>query len=82
MLGRELSVRSSAPAAKVLAVEDFVNSRLQEIGEALKNGDAQLILTLALLNTTEELIDLRDTCEHNLSLEKKLQGIVDKLESA
>ena len=56
VLGRELSVRSSAPEFKVRAVETFVNGKLQEIGSSLKNGDAQLVLSLALLNTAEELL--------------------------
>ena len=59
VLGREISVRSSASAEKVLRIEAFVNNRVHEIGAALKSGDAQLVLTLALLNTTEELFDLK-----------------------
>lgn len=82
VLGREISVRSSAPLAKVQAVESFVNSRLHDIGAALKSGDAQLVLTLALLNTTEELLDLRAARESDASLNDRLQGMLDKLESA
>jgi cell division protein ZapA len=81
VFGREISVRSSAPAEKVEAVETFVNTRLQEIGAALKSGDAQLVLTLALLNTAEELLDRQRTEENDRSLENRLQGMLDKLES-
>ena len=81
VLGRELSVRSSAPAEKVMAVEAFVNSRLQEIGSALKSGDAQLVLTLALLNTAEELLEIRSLKEQDELLSGKIRGIIGKLET-
>ena len=80
VLGRELSVRSSASAAKVHAVESFVNGRLQEIGAALKSGDVQLVLTLALLNTAEELLTLRNERDSAASLDDKLHGLIEKLE--
>jgi cell division protein ZapA len=82
VLGREISVRSSAPAEKVHAVETFVNGRLQEIGSALKSGDAQLVLTLALLNTAEEMLDLRAAREADTTLESNLLGMLERLESA
>jgi cell division protein ZapA len=82
VLGREISVRSSAPAEKVHAVESFVNGRLQEIGSALKSGDAQLVLTLALLNTAEEMLELRAAREADTPLESRLLGMIEKLETA
>jgi len=82
ILGREISVRSSAPAEKVHAVESFVNTRLQDIGSALKSGDAQLVLTLALLNTTEELLDLRTARDADSTLEGKMRGMIERLETA
>ena len=82
VLGRDISVRSSAPAEKVHAVESFVNDRLQEIGSALKSGDAQLVLTLALLNTAEEMLDLRAAREADTTLESNLLGMLERLESA
>jgi cell division protein ZapA len=81
-LGREISVRSSAPAEKVHAVETFVNERLQEIGSALKSGDAQLVLTLALLNTAEEMLDHRLAREADAAIEGTLRGMIEKLETA
>jgi len=80
VLGREISVRSSAPAEKVQAVETFVNERLHQIGAALKSGDAQLVLTMALLNTTEELLELRAAGERNATVDGKLQEIIAALE--
>lgn len=81
VLGRELSVRSSAPAAKVQAVEDFVNARLQTIGSALSSGDAQLVLTLALLNTAEELLELRKNKELDGAIDSRMQELINKLET-
>ena len=80
MLGRELSVRSSAPAAKVEAVEAFVNGKLQEIGSALRNGDAQLVLTLALLNTSEELLELRSRRELDTDADGRIGTMIAALE--
>jgi cell division protein ZapA len=82
VLGRELSVRSSAPPDKVQAVESFVNERLQMIGSALSSGDAQLVLTLALLNTAEELLDLRGKTELEASIDVRLQGLINELDRA
>ena len=82
VLGRELSVRSSAPAEKVQAVESFVNARLHEIGSALKNGDAQLVLMLALLNISEELLELRGSAERGGPIDASLQRLMEKLEKA
>lgn len=82
VLGREISVRSSAPPEKVQAVETFVNDRLQEIGSALKSGDAQLVLTLALLNTAEEMLDLRVAKESDKSLDGRVRSIIERLETA
>jgi cell division protein ZapA len=82
ILGREISVRSSASTEKVHAVESFVNDRLQEIGSALKSGDAQLVLTLALLNTAEEMLDLRAVRDADTILERKMHGMIERLETA
>lgn len=82
VLGRELSVRSSAPPEKVQAVESFVNDRLQTIGSALSSGDAQLVLTLALLNTAEELLELRRNSELEASIDVRLQAIINELDRA
>ena len=82
ILGREISVKTSAPIEKVQQIESLVNSKVQQIGAALQSGDAQLVLMLALLNITEELLDLKKTTEEYASLETRLRGVLDKLESA
>ncbi len=81
ILGRELSVRSSAPETKVKAVEAFVNGKLQDIGGALRSGDAQLILTLALLNTSEELLELRSQREQDAGIDSRISTIIAALET-
>lgn len=81
VLGRELSVRSSAPEAKVKAVEAFVNDKLQEIGSALRSGDAQLVLTLALLNASEELLELRSRQEQDALVDGRITAIIAALET-
>lgn len=81
VLGREISVRSSATAEKVMAVEKFVNDRLHTIGSALSSGDAQLVLTLALLNTAEELLESRKNQELNATLDSRIQAIISKLDT-
>ncbi len=81
VLGRELSVRSSASEEKVAAVETFVNGKLQEIGSALKNGDAQLVLTLALLNASEELLELRSRQNQDADVENRIGAMIVTLES-
>lgn len=82
VLGREISVRSSAATERVQAVEAFANDRLQEISSALKSGDAQLVLTLALLNTVEEMLNLRDVKESQQAVDDRLRGIITRLETA
>ena len=81
VFGRELSVRSSAPEAKVKAVEAFVNGKLQEIGSALKSGDAQLVLTLALLNISEELLELRSRRELDAAVDGRVSTLIAALEA-
>jgi cell division protein ZapA len=81
VMGREISVKSSSSAEKVQAVEAFVNGRLQEIGAALKSGDAQLVLTLALLNTAEEMLELRTGQESAKAIDSRMQGMIEKLEA-
>ncbi|MGB9079857.1 MAG: cell division protein ZapA [Desulfuromonadaceae bacterium] len=81
VLGRELSVRSSASEAKVKAVEAFVDGKLQEIGSALRNGDAQLVLTLALLNASEELLELRSRREQDAAVDSRITAMIAALET-
>jgi cell division protein ZapA len=80
VLGRELPVRSSAPPAKVQAVETLVNSRLHEIGSALRHADAQLLLSLTLLNMAEELLDLQATGAADAGADDRLRRLIRRLD--
>lgn len=82
VLGRELPIVSSAPAEKVQAVESFVNERLRDIAASLNRNDQELVMILALLNITEELLDIRSTQKKEESLDDRLKGMLDRLQSA
>jgi len=81
VLGRQLSVRSSAPEERVRAVENFVNGKLMEIGSALRSGDAQMVLSLALLNTVEELLELRSQREKDALIGSRIDSLIATLET-
>ncbi len=53
VLGRELQVRSTAPAEAVREVESFVNEKLAEVAASVKTNDLQIIAILALMNIAE-----------------------------
>jgi cell division protein ZapA len=81
VLGRQLSVRSSAPEERVRAVENFVNGKLMEIGSALRSGDAQMVLSLALLNTAEELLELRSQRERDALVSSRIDSLIATLDT-
>ena len=81
VLGRELSVRSSASEEKVKAVDAFVNGKLHEIGSALRSSDAQLVLTLALLNASEELLELRSCRELDAIDDSRIGSMIAALDT-
>jgi len=58
ILGRELQVRSDAPADQVHDIEMFVNSRLAEVAGSLKGSDPQLVAILTLMNIAEDYLSL------------------------
>jgi cell division protein ZapA len=58
LLGRELQVRSDAPADQVHDIETFVNGRLTEVAGSLKGSDPQLVAILTLMNIAEEYLSL------------------------
>jgi len=80
VLDRELSVVSAASPEKVQAVEEFVNQRLGEIAASLRRSDQQLVLTLALLNISEELLDLKCARDADCALDNRLRAMVDRLQ--
>jgi cell division protein ZapA len=58
ILGRELQVRSDAPAEQVRGIETFVNGRLAEVAGSLRGSDQQLVAILTLMNIAEEYLSL------------------------
>lgn len=83
VLGRELQVRSAASAEAVLAVEEFVNSRLAEVAVSLPNADQQLVTLLTLLNIAESyLAQQRGEPSSSLEDEAALQRIVASIDRA
>jgi len=58
ILGRELQVRSDAPAEQVRDIESFVNERLAAVAGSLKGSDPQLVSILTLMNIAEEYLSL------------------------
>jgi len=82
ILGRELSVISSASPEKVRGVELFVNERLEDIAGKLKKTDIQLTLILALLNVAEELLELKNSEKKEQDIEKRVAVLIDRIGSA
>jgi cell division protein ZapA len=56
VLGRELQVKSSAPAEMVAEVEGYVNRTLAEVAAMVNSGDTQLVTILALMTIAEQLL--------------------------
>jgi cell division protein ZapA len=61
VLGREISVRSTADEGTVRRIECFVNKRLEQ--HTSSTGDSQLTAILALLNLAEDYLALVDRFE-------------------
>lgn len=59
IMGREIQVRSNAPAKSVQEVETYVNGRLGEVAASIPNADQQLVALLTLLNITEAYLALK-----------------------
>ena len=58
VLGRELQVRSMAPADSVREVETFVNGKLAEVAASVKTADPQIVAILTLMNIAESYLAL------------------------
>ena len=61
--GRMLTVRSDAPEARVQAVVQFLNERLDRIRGQSSMVNADQVVLLAALNMAEELFALRERHE-------------------
>lgn len=82
ILGREIPVKTSAPEAAVREVETFVNDRINELRLKLTTADPQLIISLVLLNLAEQYLAQRAAQQAMASVDTKIQGMLERLESA
>ncbi len=76
VMGRELQVRSAAPAESVRKVEAFVNEKLAEVATSVKGCDSQLIAILTLMNLGEAYLNL---ARENESLRQQANERVSRL---
>lgn len=60
VLGREISVRSTADESTVHKVESFVNKRLEQVLNSGNIVDSQLAVILTLLNVAEDYLAALD----------------------
>lgn len=78
VLGREISVRSTADAGTVRRIESFVNKRLEQ--HSGSTGDSQLAVVLTLLNLAEDYLALVDRLETSSKTENvRIAALLDRL---
>ncbi len=64
VLGRELHVRSTSSPERVRQIEDYINSRVEELESAATCNDPVKIAILALLNITESYLEISSEREN------------------
>lgn len=83
VLGRELTVKSSASAEHVSEVEGLVNRKLTEARAQVPVGDPQVPVILALMNLAETCISLsREVEEQRHAGNDKLRRLLRRIEDA
>lgn len=81
MLGRELQVKSIAPADSVREVEAFVNEKLAEVAASVKTTDPQIVAILALMNIAESYLALaRENDAYRQQGSERISRILYELE--
>lgn len=81
VLGRDLQVKSASAPEHVAEVEALVNAKLAEAGAAVKGGDTQLVVILALMNLAEGCLRARkESDERQHLLETRIEGLLSKLD--
>jgi cell division protein ZapA (FtsZ GTPase activity inhibitor) len=82
VLGRELQVRSEAPAEAVQEVEAFVNGKLAEVAASVKTADSQIVAILTLMNIAEAYLALtRENEFFRQQGNEKISRLLQRLES-
>ncbi|WP_369412390.1 cell division protein ZapA [Geotalea toluenoxydans] len=83
MLGREISVRSTADEGTVRKVESFVNKRLEQVLNSGNTVDSQVAVILTLLNVAEDYLAVLDRLENSRKDEDfRIAGLIQRLDSA
>lgn len=81
VLGRELQVRSMAPADSVREVEAFVNEKLAEVAASVKTTDPQIVAILTLMNIAESYLALaRENDAYRQQGSKRISRILYELD--
>lgn len=81
VLGRELQVRSMAPADSVREVEAFVNEKLAEVAASVKTNDPQIVAILTLMNIAESYLALaRENDAYRQQGSERISRILYELE--
>jgi len=82
VLGRELQVRSTAPAESVREIERFVNEKLKEVAATVNTNDTQIIAILALMNISESYLALaRENASSRQQGRERISRLLQQLES-
>ena len=82
VLGRELQVKSAAPAELVAEVETLVNEKLAEANRSLNGGDTQLVVILTLMNLAEALVTARRAHDdESRSLNERAAALIARLDA-
>lgn len=83
VLGKEITVRSSASPEQVKKIESLVNRKLAEAQASVPVGDPQIPVILALLNLAEGYVALTQAVEEQRELERdamnRLNRRIDKI---
>ncbi|AJE03808.1 cell division protein ZapA [Geobacter pickeringii] len=70
VLGKEITVRSSASPEQVQKIESLVNRKLAEAQASVPVGDPQIPVILALMNLAEGYVALAQAAEEQRELER------------
>lgn len=81
IMGRELQVKTDAPAEVVSEIESFVNARLAESESLVSGADSQLTAIIALMNVAElYLSSVRAREAAGREATEKVVGMIRRLE--
>jgi len=82
VLGREISVRSTADEGTVRKVESFVNKRVEQVLNSGNTVDNQVAVILTLLNVAEDYLAVLDRLESSRKDEDfRIAGLIQRMDS-